>query len=73
MKSLFGAFNQEKALVACRGLLRDCENFASLRLQLHKTLTFGWQADVADLGKDGLPGVRRQGRGLRSRYSIDIV
>ena len=44
-----------------------------VRLQLYKTPTFGWQADVADLGKDGLPGVRRQGRGLRSRYGIDIT
>ena len=71
--STFTFKNQEKALVVCRGLLRDCENFASLRLQLYKTPTFGWQADVADLGEDGLPGVRRQGRGLRSRYRIDIV
>ena len=57
-----------------RRFIRDCENFADGSFAaLYKTPTFGWQADVADLGKDGLPGVRRQGRGLRSRYGIDIT
>ena len=33
MKALVGAYNQEKALVLSRrGLLRDCEIFANLRI-----------------------------------------
>ena len=35
MKALVGTFNQEKALVASRGLLHDCEIFWNLRLKLY--------------------------------------
>ena len=34
VKRVVGAFNQEKALVASRGLLCDCEIFADVCLQL---------------------------------------
>ena len=32
VKALVAAFNQEKALVASRGLLRDCEIFGNLQI-----------------------------------------
>ena len=35
VKALVGTFNQEKALVASRGLLHDCEIFVNLRLKLY--------------------------------------
>ena len=72
MKALVGAFNQEKALVGVFSVIVKTLR-AFVCSSTSKTPTFGWQADVADLGEDGLPGVRRQGRGLRSRYSVDIV
>ena len=40
MKALVGTFNQEKALVASRGLLGDCEIFANLRI------TFVWSSST---------------------------
>ena len=37
MKALVGAFNQEKALVGSRGLLRDCTNGCGTDGELHSS------------------------------------
>ena len=53
MKALVGTFNQEKALVASRGLLHDCEIFWNLRIgfvwssTIYTSSSWSWRHSAA--------------------------